>query len=194
MSQTSGRRCGFPVPMRWLHAGGDLSRPNHIHQSADRSLMRSADAEMPTALSRPRVRADIEVASCWRAAHHRHRRQHKISIALAAQPVPNFPRLRALALFGRRPAQSAEPLVVAGVQKPAQKPTLAKEGSNADFRRLDLPRPLRALNLRCLKLLHDNKGSTQLLKIELLQSVRSRVEQTQRADTTSIIKRQGCPA
>ena len=41
MSQTSCRRCGFPVPMRWLHAGGDLSRPNHIHQSADRPLMRS---------------------------------------------------------------------------------------------------------------------------------------------------------
>jgi hypothetical protein len=41
MSQTSCRRCGFPVPMRWLHAGGDLSRPNHIHQSAERPLMRS---------------------------------------------------------------------------------------------------------------------------------------------------------
>jgi hypothetical protein len=27
--------------MRWLHAGGDLSRPNHIHQSAERPLMRS---------------------------------------------------------------------------------------------------------------------------------------------------------
>jgi hypothetical protein len=40
MSPTSCRRCGFPVPMRWLHAGGDLSRPNHIHQSADRPLMR----------------------------------------------------------------------------------------------------------------------------------------------------------
>jgi hypothetical protein len=45
-----------------------------------------------------------------------------------------------------------------------QKPTLAKEGSNADFRRLDLPRPLRALNLQCLKLFNDNKGQiTQLL-------------------------------
>ena len=43
-------------------------------------------------------------------------------------------------------------------------PTLAKEGSNADFRRLDLPRPLRALNLQCLKLFNDNKGQiTQLL-------------------------------
>jgi hypothetical protein len=35
--------------------------------------------------------------------------------------VPYFPRLRALALFGRRPAQSAERLVVAGVQKTEQK-------------------------------------------------------------------------
>ena len=39
------------------------------------------------------------------------------------QPVPNFPRLRALALFGRRPDQPAERLVVAGVQKPAQERT-----------------------------------------------------------------------
>jgi hypothetical protein len=44
MSQTSCRRCGFPVPMRWLRAGGDLSRPNHIPQSADRPLMRSERA------------------------------------------------------------------------------------------------------------------------------------------------------
>jgi hypothetical protein len=41
MSQTSRKRCGFPVPMRWLHAGGDLSRPNSIHQCGDRALMRS---------------------------------------------------------------------------------------------------------------------------------------------------------
>jgi hypothetical protein len=40
MSQTSYRRCGL-VAMRWLPAGGDLSRPNQIHQSADRPLMRS---------------------------------------------------------------------------------------------------------------------------------------------------------
>jgi hypothetical protein len=39
MSQTSCERCGFPVPMRWLDAGGDLSRPNGIHQAADRALM-----------------------------------------------------------------------------------------------------------------------------------------------------------
>jgi len=41
MSQTYCERCGFPGPMRWLHAGGDLSRPNSIHQCADRALMRS---------------------------------------------------------------------------------------------------------------------------------------------------------
>jgi hypothetical protein len=40
MSQTFCRRCGFPVPMRWLHAGGDLSRTNYIHQPADRPLIR----------------------------------------------------------------------------------------------------------------------------------------------------------
>ena len=44
MSQTSCRRCGPPVPMRWLRAGGDLSRPDHIHQSAERPLMRSERA------------------------------------------------------------------------------------------------------------------------------------------------------
>jgi hypothetical protein len=41
MSQTFCERCGFLVPMRWLHAGGDLARPNHIHQCVDRPLMRS---------------------------------------------------------------------------------------------------------------------------------------------------------
>ena len=39
MSPTNCER--FLVPMRWLHAGGDLSRPNQIHQCADRVLMRS---------------------------------------------------------------------------------------------------------------------------------------------------------
>jgi len=41
VSQTCCERCGFPIPMRWLHAGGDLSRPNHIHQCTDRTLIRS---------------------------------------------------------------------------------------------------------------------------------------------------------
>ena len=37
-------------------------------------------------------------------------RAHIIPIALAARPVPNFPRLRALALFGRRLVERAERL------------------------------------------------------------------------------------
>jgi hypothetical protein len=56
---------------------------------------------MPTALSRPRVRADIEVASCRRAAHHRDRANINPH-STRCQPVPNFPRLRALALFPLR--------------------------------------------------------------------------------------------
>jgi len=32
----------------------------------------------------------------------------QIPIVLAAPPLPNFPRLRALALFGRRPHQRAD--------------------------------------------------------------------------------------
>ena len=41
MSQTACDRCGFLPPTRRLHAGGDLPRPNSIHQCADRALMRS---------------------------------------------------------------------------------------------------------------------------------------------------------
>ena len=41
MSQSSWKRCGFPAPTRWLNAGGNLSRPNSIHQSVDHALTRS---------------------------------------------------------------------------------------------------------------------------------------------------------
>jgi len=44
MSQTCSKRCGFPGPIRWLRAGGDLARPNSIHQYADCALMRSERA------------------------------------------------------------------------------------------------------------------------------------------------------
>jgi hypothetical protein len=40
MTKTCCDRCSFPGPMRWLHAGRDLSRPNGIHQRADRTLRR----------------------------------------------------------------------------------------------------------------------------------------------------------
>ena len=41
MSQTYCERCGFLGPMRWPHAGGDLSRPDQVDQCAERPLMRS---------------------------------------------------------------------------------------------------------------------------------------------------------
>jgi hypothetical protein len=120
MSQTFCRRCGFPVPMRWLHAGGDLSRTNYIHQPADRPLIRpdrNGYCTLPT--SRACRHRGAVVLAC------RPSRSAPILIlhSTPCQPVPNFPRLRALALFGRRPAQSAKRLVVAGVQKPEQQPT-----------------------------------------------------------------------
>jgi hypothetical protein len=54
----------FPLQMRRLHAGGDLSRPNHIHQCKDRALMRSEHPPkclytLPTSRA-----ADMKVASC----------------------------------------------------------------------------------------------------------------------------------
>jgi hypothetical protein len=41
MSRTSCQHCGLLVPMRWRHAGGDLSRPNHSQQGTVRPLIRS---------------------------------------------------------------------------------------------------------------------------------------------------------
>jgi len=80
-------------------------------------------AEMPIAgyhLACPH----IPIASWQCCTDHQGRRKHQIPIALAAQPVPNFPRLRALALFGRLSAHRAQTLVIAGVQKPAQSKNL----------------------------------------------------------------------
>jgi hypothetical protein len=45
----------------------------------------------------------------------------------AAPLVPHFPRFRALALFGRRPLQRGEGLVIAGGRKPTQEPTHAPQ-------------------------------------------------------------------
>ena len=41
MTQAYCERRDFPVPMRWLYAGSDLSRPDHADQCAERPLMRS---------------------------------------------------------------------------------------------------------------------------------------------------------
>jgi hypothetical protein len=47
----------------------------------------------------------MQVTWCRHRAHHHRQRENQIPIALAAPPAPNFPRLRALALFGRRPPE-----------------------------------------------------------------------------------------
>jgi hypothetical protein len=65
-------------------------------------------AQTPIVHSRPRLCVPTQLPSHLRHVHHRGRRRHQIPIGLAARPVPNFPRLRALALFGRRPAQRAD--------------------------------------------------------------------------------------
>src|SRR6476661_5873886 len=44
----------------------------------------------------------------------------------AAPLVPHFPRFRALALFGRRPLQRGEGLVIAGGRKPTHKRTCTR--------------------------------------------------------------------
>jgi hypothetical protein len=51
MSQTSCERCGFPIPMRWLHAGGALFPPYSIHQRASRIVALRTRAQTPIALS-----------------------------------------------------------------------------------------------------------------------------------------------
>ena len=41
MSQTALERRNFPVPIRWLHAGNDPSRPDQRDQRPERPLIRS---------------------------------------------------------------------------------------------------------------------------------------------------------
>ena len=56
--------------------------------------------------------AEVVEAFCSRRVHHRDRHQHTIPIALAALPGAILPRLRALALFGRRSPQRVDSLVM----------------------------------------------------------------------------------
>src|SRR5215475_2092128 len=65
-------------------------------------------AERPTALSFPR-HADIERRLVLASRLPSRASPALNLIAPAAEPVPNFPRLRALALFGRRSVEPAEP-------------------------------------------------------------------------------------
>jgi hypothetical protein len=64
---------------------------------------------MPTALFQLPLRTPTQVALCQHRVRHR-RHENQIPIALATQPAPNFPRLRALALFRRRPPECEAPL------------------------------------------------------------------------------------
>ena len=92
------------------------SRPSMRRVPVNALRVRS---QMPLARSRRRLRVHPHVPSSLRDVHHPGRRPDQIPIAPAAQPEPNFPRLRALALFGRRSAQQAVGFVITGVQKPA---------------------------------------------------------------------------
>jgi hypothetical protein len=51
MSQTPCKRCGFPLPIRWPRADGNLAQPNGIHQCADRASIRSK--HLPKGLLHP---------------------------------------------------------------------------------------------------------------------------------------------
>jgi len=56
---------------------------------------------------------------------HQHSRRRQIPIAPAALSVPNTPRFPALVLFGRRPQQRGDGLVIAGIRKASHKLPLA---------------------------------------------------------------------
>ena len=65
-----------------------------------------------TLVQRSCQNAKVVEAFCSRRVHHRDRHQHTIPIALAALPGAILPRLRALALFGRRSPQRVDSLVM----------------------------------------------------------------------------------
>ena len=67
---------------------------------------------MPIIRFQSRQWADPPAASCRCYINPPARRRYQIPIAPAATSVPNFPRLRALALFGRRPPQGVEGFVI----------------------------------------------------------------------------------
>ena len=97
-----------------IESGSSICNRNRI-MTGVRFLFRvtlQRPIEMPGALSRSHLHSHMSVVSRWQPAHNRPRRQHQIPIALAAQPAPNSPRLRALALFGRRPLQRVVSLVI----------------------------------------------------------------------------------
>jgi len=87
MSQISCEHRGFAVPMRWRHAGGDLSRPNHANQRADHPSIRSTrrpryplhasrlpsahPCRSPDASIAPTITAGAKIKSPQRSRHSR---------------------------------------------------------------------------------------------------------------------------
>jgi hypothetical protein len=95
----------FPLLTRWLNAGGELSRPNRPDQRPVRRLMCFQRASKCSSRT-PKILRLCMVSPVLMAS------RPKSPAALTAnphsarcQPVPNFPRLRALALFERRPPE-----------------------------------------------------------------------------------------
>ena len=76
MSQTPCKQCGFPLPIRWPRAGGNLAQPNNIHRCADRASIRSKHPPKGLLRPAPSVSADTQVNSCQRHVYHRARRPH----------------------------------------------------------------------------------------------------------------------
>ena len=64
----------FPVPMRWLYAVSDLSRPDHGNQCAERPLIRSE--RLPRwPLQAPHLACPHIPVSFWQCCtHHQGRR------------------------------------------------------------------------------------------------------------------------
>jgi hypothetical protein len=92
------------LAQRWQRSLSIRSRPPTRRACVD--PLRTV-AEVLIVRSRPRLRTHPQVTSCLRRVHHRDRRRRQIPIAPAARPVLKLPRLRALALFGRRSAKPA---------------------------------------------------------------------------------------
>ena len=86
--------------------GLTLLEPLPVDQFTSRPLLHSTrPPRCPLHFPRfPRYEV-MHVASCSPRIYHRERRRHAILIALVAYRVPHSSRLRALALFGRRPVE-----------------------------------------------------------------------------------------
>ncbi len=119
LSRASERR-RFPVPLRWSHAGGDLSRRNHANQRADRPLIRSAPPPTPHCAlpGPPSTPYPGRLTPTPRPPHNR--RANQISIALAAARRPNLPATSCPGAFWTPAAGARGTSRDAGVQKPAQ--------------------------------------------------------------------------